>query len=51
MDEKYHEIVQFFRDTENPDKMQKAANEYQIKFAKNYYNIKQCLEFDIKTVT
>jgi len=29
MDHKYHEIVQFFRDTGNQAKMQKAANEYQ----------------------
>jgi Flp pilus assembly secretin CpaC len=39
MDEKYHEIVQFFRDTDNQSKMQRAANEYQTSFAKTYYRI------------
>ncbi len=29
MDQKYNEIVAFFRDTSNPSKMEQAANEYQ----------------------
>ena len=45
MNLKYPEIVQFFRDSQNPGKLQQAANEYQT-FAKTYHQIQWVLNFD-----
>lgn len=45
MNLKYAEIVQFFRDANNQEKLQLAANEYQ-QFAKMFHRMKSALEFE-----
>lgn len=44
MDEKYPELVSFYRDNENQDQLQKAIHEYQY-FAKVFKQIEYTLTF------
>lgn len=46
MNNKYYEIVQFFRDSDKQAHLQKAVNEYQY-FAKVYNEIEYVLNLDI----
>jgi predicted glycosyltransferase len=45
MDQKYPEIVQFFRDMDNQTKLQQAANEYQT-FSKTFHKMINALNFE-----
>ena len=50
MNDKYAEIVQFFRDSNNQEKLQLAANEYQ-KFAQVYNKVNQTLNFEYNSLS